>query len=151
MGGNNIHAEGVNAIAQALKDNAIITTLELGYNPIGPDGAKALSEILKFHGNVKTLKLGWCQITAKGAEYVADMLRYNNTISVLDLGANGIRDEVTSDRFYQSVFTLKANEDVTVTSINLGNNFLTKFGQSALTDARDHVLEMTEKEVEIFF
>lgn len=75
---------------------------------------------------------------------------------------------------------LKANEDVTVTSINLGNNFLTKFGQvrrtyllpgpflkerfflvtenlpscfiqSALTDARDHVLEMTEKEVEIFF
>lgn len=74
---------------------------------------------------------------------------------------------------------LKANEDVKITSLNLGNNFLTKFGQvtpltfyvrlsfcfsgvylmeenyytmqSALTDARDHVYEMSEKEVNIVF
>jgi hypothetical protein len=75
---------------------------------------------------------------------------------------------------------LKANEDVKITSLNLGNNFLTKFGQvtpspsfnirlsfcfsgvflmeenyytmqSALTDARDHVYEMNEKEVNIVF
>lgn len=114
---------------------SLFLQLEVGYNPIGPDGAKALSEILKFHGNVKTLKLGWCQvkpvysylftslfcliihsnvvqIAAKGAEYVADMLRYNNTISVLDLRANGLRDEVLADRFYQhiSVFFFKIFE-----------------------------------------
>ena len=111
---------------------SLFLQLEVGYNPIGPDGAKALSEILKFHGNVKTLKLGWCQvkpvdncfvysqllvfvlsllifrsyvlqIAAKGAEYVADMLRYNNTISVLDLRANGLRDEVLADIFYQHI------------------------------------------------
>lgn len=73
---------------------------------------------------------------------------------------------------------LKSNEDVKITSLNLGNNFLTKFGQvtpspsmnvchfvflvflmeenyytmqSALTDARDHVYEMNEKEVNIVF
>jgi hypothetical protein len=75
---------------------------------------------------------------------------------------------------------LKSNEDVAVASLNLGSNFLTKFGQvtisasfahfyltflcyfifmdltllriqSALTDARDHVFEMTEKEIAIFF
>lgn len=47
------------------------------------------------------------QISAKGAEHVADMLRYNNTISVLDLRANGLRDEVSADRFYQySLFSL---------------------------------------------
>ncbi|EFH68963.1 hypothetical protein ARALYDRAFT_888610 [Arabidopsis lyrata subsp. lyrata] len=118
LGGNNIHAEGVNAIAQALKDNAIITT---------------------FHGNVKMLKLGWCQIAAKGAEHIADMLRYNNTISVLDLRANGLRDEgasclarslkvvnealtsvdlgfieIRDDGAFAIAQALKANEDVTV-------------------------------------
>lgn len=92
QGGNNIHAEGVTALAEALKDNSIITfvspssfylffsflylnvttynslsslsfsQLEVGYNPIGPDGVKALSEVLKFNGNIETLKLGWCQV-----------------------------------------------------------------------------------------
>ncbi|KAL1102177.1 hypothetical protein V6Z11_D05G346900 [Gossypium hirsutum] len=174
LGGNNIRAKGVGAIAEALKDNTVITNLELGYNPIGADGAKALSEVLKFHGNVKTLKLGWCQIGPKGAEFVADMLRYNNTISILDLRANGLRDEVCTadtpilvfallysldlgfneirdDGAFAIAQALKANEDVTVTSLNLVSNFLTKFGQSALTDARDHVYEMSEREVNIFF
>ncbi|KAE8692350.1 UDP-glycosyltransferase 74B1-like [Hibiscus syriacus] len=176
LGGNNIRAKGVGAISEALKDNAVITNLELGYNPIGADGAKALSEVLKFHGNVKTLKLGWCQIGPKGAEFIADMLRYNNTISILDLRANGLRDEgagclarslkvvnealtsldlgfneIRDDGAFAIAQALKANEDVTVTSLNLASNFLTKFGQSALSDARDHVFEMSEKEVDIFF
>ncbi|KAJ0039253.1 hypothetical protein Pint_23069 [Pistacia integerrima] len=152
------------------------TQLDLSYNPIGTDGVKALSEVLKFHGNINTLKLGWCQIGANGAESVADMLRYNTTISVLDLRANGLRDEgakclarsfkvvnealtsldlafneIRDDGAFAIAQALKANEDVAVTSLNLSNNFLTKFGQSALTDARDHVFEMSEKEVNIFF
>jgi hypothetical protein len=46
---------------------------------------------------------------------------------------------------------LKANEDLAVTSLNLANNFFTKFGQVALSEARDHVYEMSEKEIDIFF
>lgn len=176
LGGNNIHSKGASAIARVLKDNSVITSLDLAYNPIGADGAKALSEVLKFHGNINTLKLGWCQIGATGAEFVADMLRYNNTISMLDLRANGLRDEgakclarsfkvvnealtsidlafneIRDDGAFAIAQALKANEDVAVTSLNLSNNFLTKFGQSALTDAKDLVYEMNEKEVNIFF
>ncbi|CAB4295079.1 unnamed protein product [Prunus armeniaca] len=172
--GNNIHAKGVTAIAEALKDNSVITFLELGYNPMGPDGVKDLSEVLKFHRNIETLKLGWCQIGAKGAEFIADMLKYNTTIRVLDLRANGLRNEgasclalslkvvnealssldlgfneIRDDGAFAIARALKANEDVTVTSLNLASNFLTKFGQSALTDARDHVYEMSEKEINI--
>ncbi|KAG5067965.1 hypothetical protein JHK85_000342 [Glycine max] len=175
LGGNNIHVDGVNAIAQVLKDNLVITTLELSYNPIGPDGAKALAEVLKFHGNIKTLKLGWCQIGAKGAECIADALKYNTTISILDLRANGLRDEgaqslarslkvvnealtsldlgfneIRDDGAFAIAQALKSNDDVAVTSLNIASNFLTKFGQGALADARDHVLEMTEKEINIF-
>ncbi|KAF1861519.1 hypothetical protein Lal_00025870 [Lupinus albus] len=176
LGGNNIHAGGVSAIARVLKDNLVITTLELSYNPIGPDGAKALAEVIKFHGNIKTLKLGWCQIGAKGAEFIADALKYNTTISILDLRANGLRDEgalclarslkvvnealtsldlgfneIRDDGAFAIAQALKSNEDIAVTSINIASNFLTKFGQSALDDARDHVYEMTEKEINIFF
>ncbi|XVF02377.1 hypothetical protein REPUB_Repub04eG0170300 [Reevesia pubescens] len=144
LGGNNIRAKGVGVIAEALKDNTVITNLELGYNPIGPDGAKALSEVLKFHGNVKTLKLGWCQ----GAACLARSLKVvNEALTSLDLGFNEIRD----DGAFAIAQAFKANEDVTVTSLNLASNFLTKFGQSALTDARDHVYEMSEREVNIFF
>ncbi|KAL3824215.1 hypothetical protein ACJIZ3_020244 [Penstemon smallii] len=150
--------------------------LEIGYNPIGPDGAKALAEVLKFHGNVKDLMLGWCQIGAKGAEYIADMLKYNSTISSLDLRANGLRDEgavclarslkvvnealtslnlgfneIRDEGAFAIAQALKANEDVRLTSLNLMNNFLTKLGQSAITDARDHVYEMTEQELTVVF
>lgn len=93
---------------------------------------------------------------------------------------------IQDDGAFAIAQALKANEDVAVTSLNLANNFLTKFGQvklflfilvpprmllfllplyifcifilvsylivqSALTDARDHVYEMSEKEVNVFF
>ncbi|KAG8366206.1 hypothetical protein BUALT_Bualt17G0052400 [Buddleja alternifolia] len=176
LGGNDIHAKGIHEIAQVLKDNSVITALEIGYNPIGPEGAKSLAEVLKFHGNVKLLMLGWCQIGATGAEYIADMLRYNSTISSLDLRANGLRDEGTKclarslkvvnealtslnlgfneirdEGAFAIAQALKANEDVRLTSLYLMNNFLTKLGQSAITDARDHVYEMNEKEVNVVF
>lgn len=72
---------------------------------------------------------------------------------------------------------LKANEDLAVKSLNLANNFFTKFGQVslvcfhlsmvmyegipnfnsclivqvALSEARDHVYDMSEKEIDIYF
>ncbi|VFQ98524.1 unnamed protein product [Cuscuta campestris] len=176
LGGNDIHAHGIHFIARVLKDNSSITVLELGYNPIGPDGAKALAEILKFHGNVKDLMLGWCQIGAKGTEYIADMLKYNGTISNLDLRANGLRDEgaiclarslkvvnealallnlgfneIRDEGAFAIAQALKANEDVRLTSINLSNNLFTKLGQTALSDAKDHVYEMNGKELTVVF
>ncbi|KAK4358196.1 hypothetical protein RND71_023806 [Anisodus tanguticus] len=176
LGGNDIHAKGISAIAEVLKDNSVITSLELGYNPIGPEGAMTLAEVLKFHGNVKDLMLGWCQIGPKGAEYFAEMLKYNSTISTLDLRANGLRDEgaicfarslrvvnealttlnlgfneIRDEGAFSIAQALKANEDVRLTSLNLASNFLTKLGQTALTDARDHVFEMTDKELAVMF
>ncbi|GJN00199.1 hypothetical protein PR202_ga17613 [Eleusine coracana subsp. coracana] len=148
-GGNNIHSKGVCAIAETLKENAVLSTLDLSYNPIGPDGVKALCDVLKFHGKIQTLKLGWCQIGVPGAEFIADCLKYNTTLSTLDLRANGLGDD--DDGAFALAQALKANEDLAVTSLNLSNNFFTKFGQVALTEARDHVYEMCEKEIDIYF
>ncbi|XP_008659072.1 NLR family CARD domain-containing protein 3 isoform X1 [Zea mays] len=176
LGGNNIHSKAVSAVAETLKDNAVLTTLDLSYNPIGSDGVKALCDVLKFHGKIQTLKLGWCQIGMEGAECIADCLKYNTTLSTLDLRANGLGNdgaiclarsfkiinesltsldlgfnEIRDDGAFALAQALKANEDLAVTSLNLANNFFTKFGQVALSEARDHVYEMTEREIDIYF
>ncbi|KAK8971481.1 hypothetical protein KSP40_PGU010626 [Platanthera guangdongensis] len=157
-------------------DMIFVDWLELGYNPIGPDGAKFLFEIIKFHGKLETLKLAWCQIGAKGAEYVADALKYNTTLSTLDLRGNGLGmmgavclarslkivnealtsldlcfNEIRDTGAFALAQALKSNEDIAVTLLNLASNFLTKYGRVALTEARDHVYEMRERDISIYF
>ncbi|KAA8541111.1 hypothetical protein F0562_025074 [Nyssa sinensis] len=149
LGGNNIHAKGASDIAQVLKDNSVIVTLELRYNPIGPNGAKALSEVLKFHGKINTLNLDRSK-GDDGAIWLARSLKVvDEAMTSLDLAFHEIRDEGHLPLLNHS--RAKANEDVRITSLNLGNKFLTRLGQSALIDARDHVYEMNEKEVNVFF
>lgn len=53
VGGNNIGPEGITALAQALKGNDTLRTLELGYNPIMDKGARALSEVAKYDLKVR--------------------------------------------------------------------------------------------------
>lgn len=150
---------------------------EFSYNPIGMNGAKVLADTLKFHGKIETLRLGWCQIGVKGAEAIADCLLYNATISTLDLRANSLGDdgaallakslkvvnehltsldlgfnEIRDAGAFALAQALKANGDAAVSTLNLTSNFLTKYGQVALTEAKDHVSEMNDgKEVNIYF
>ncbi|KAF5201514.1 Nlr family card domain containing [Thalictrum thalictroides] len=123
LGGNNIHAMGVTAVAQVLKDNLVIKSFLF---PVGTwiqshrtDGAKALAEVLKFHGKIEILKLGWCQRVSRSLRVV------NEALTSLDLGFNEIRDKGA----YAIAQALMANEDITLTSLNLASNFLTKYGQ----------------------
>ena len=48
VGGNNIEATGITALANALKGNANLKSLELGYNPIREKGAQALADVVKY-------------------------------------------------------------------------------------------------------
>jgi hypothetical protein len=47
LGENNIGDDGAKAIAEALKVNAVKTTVLLGDNNIGDEGAIAIAEVLK--------------------------------------------------------------------------------------------------------
>ena len=46
---NKIGDDGVKAIAEALKDNPVLTSLDLRLNHIGDEGAKAITEALKVN------------------------------------------------------------------------------------------------------
>ena len=76
MKGNGIKADGAKTMSEALKTNAILTSLDLWSekenkrrknekkrermtdNEIGDEGAKAMSEMLKMNTTLKTLNLG---------------------------------------------------------------------------------------------
>ncbi len=169
IGGNNILDAGAMALAEALKVNKTLRTLELGYNPIGARGAQAMAESVKFHSKVTTLRMGWCKITKDGAWYLADAIKYNEHICTLDLRGNELGDEgctalaqslqvvnenlISLDLGYNEIkdngaFALaqaiKSNANGALQSISVNNNYITKFGEVALTEAVELVQEMND-------
>jgi Ran GTPase-activating protein (RanGAP) involved in mRNA processing and transport len=85
----------------------------------------------------------------QGAAAFARSLRVvNEHLTSLDLGFNEIRDKGA----FALAQALKANGEAAVTTLNLTSNFFTKYGQVALTEAKEHISEMNDgKEVNIYF
>ncbi|KDO82602.1 hypothetical protein CISIN_1g0068422mg, partial [Citrus sinensis] len=177
---NPIGADGAKALSEVLKFHGNINTLKLGWCQIGASGAEFVADMLRYNNTISILDLranglrdevcsgcnglsffhsaiyslkhmlfySLCINYLQGAKCLAQSFKVvNEALTSIDLAFNEIRD----DGAFAIAQALKANEDVAVTSLNLANNFLTKFGQSALTDAKDLVYEMSEKEVNIFF
>ena len=73
----NIGDAGAAAIGEALKFNAVLTKLDIGYNRIGDEGAAAIGEGLKCNAVLKELRLFNNQIGNTGAAALADSLKVN--------------------------------------------------------------------------
>ncbi|XP_040860990.1 NLR family CARD domain-containing protein 3 isoform X1 [Glycine max] len=153
LGWCQIGAKGAECIADALKYNTTISILDLRANGLRDEVCYPYLESfypLIIFSNLHQSILGcYCFMNQllQGAQSLARSLKVvNEALTSLDLGFNEIRD----DGAFAIAQALKSNDDVAVTSLNIASNFLTKFGQGALADARDHVLEMTEKEINIF-
>ncbi|CAI9092831.1 OLC1v1028171C1 [Oldenlandia corymbosa var. corymbosa] len=175
IGYNPIGPEGAKALAEVLKFHGSINNLMLGWCQIGVEGTEYIADMLKYNNTIASLDLRCNGLRDEGASCIARSLKVvNEALTTLNLGFNEIRvwnrflwQLLDVFLFPASFFilsfspqdngafaiaqALKANEDVRLTSLNLASNFLTKLGQTALTDARDHVFEMNEKEVAIFF
>ena len=65
----------------------------------------------------------------------------------LDLGYNEIKD----DGAFALAQAMKANPEGAAASINMSNNYITKFGKTALEEAASMVNEFTGKEVSITY
>src|SRR3990167_4029868 len=73
------------ALAEALKTNTFITTLDLWATNMSPEGAKALAEALKTNASITTLNLSYNDICPEGAKALAEALKINTSITTLDL------------------------------------------------------------------
>lgn len=142
-----------------------------------PSVSQALAEAVKFQAKLSTLRIGWCNIDKDGARAMADALRYNGSIGTLDLRANKLGDEGTAalaqslqvvnetltnlDLGYNEIKdkgafalaqALKNNSSASLKELSVSNNYITKLGEVALTEASELVRDLYDgREIAISF
>ncbi|KAG0043724.1 hypothetical protein BGZ90_009000, partial [Linnemannia elongata] len=82
---NKIGSHEVQLMATAFKTNSTLTTLKLRSNSIGDNGAQTLAEALKTNSTLTTLDLQSNSIGDNGAQTLAEALKANSTLTTLDL------------------------------------------------------------------
>jgi hypothetical protein len=90
--GNNIQAKGAQALANGVKLNRSLRSLNLKWNSIGkdPSGISSLCDALKSNLTVGHVDLRNNRISNVGAKLVGDLLRANTAITHLDLSWNDL-------------------------------------------------------------
>eukprot|EP00667_Euglena_gracilis_P030533 EG_transcript_42343 len=86
--GNKMGPEGAKAVAEALRHNATLHTVNLSWNKMGPEGAKAVAEALRHNATLHTVNLSWNKMGPEGAKAVAEALRHNATLHTVNLSYN---------------------------------------------------------------
>jgi len=90
--GNNIQAKGAIALANGIKLNRSLRSLNLKWNSIGrdPSGVGALCDALKSNLTIGHVDFRNNRINNIGAKHIAEMLKANTTISHIDLSWNDL-------------------------------------------------------------
>ncbi len=83
-------AEAVNTIAEALKINKSVTSVQIENNNIGDEGAIALAESLKVNKSVTNICLWNNDIGEEGAKALVEALKINTSITEIDLISENI-------------------------------------------------------------
>ncbi|KAL0242942.1 hypothetical protein GEMRC1_005505 [Eukaryota sp. GEM-RC1] len=127
---NSIGDEGARALTEAVKVNASVTGIDLGFNyRIGDEGTRALAEALKVNAAVTSIVLSENSIRAEGARALAEALKINASVTSVNLVSNYIGDE--GARALAEALTVNTS----VTSIVLSENSIRAKGARALAEA----------------
>ncbi|KFH68943.1 hypothetical protein, variant [Podila verticillata NRRL 6337] len=127
--GNSIGDNGAQALSETLKTNSTLTTLDLRGNSIGDNGAQALSKTLKTNSTLTILDLQENSIGDSGAQALAEALKINSTLSTLHFKRNSIGDNGAQALSE----ALKTNS--TLTTLNLWCNLIGPYGARMLSEA----------------
>jgi Ran GTPase-activating protein (RanGAP) involved in mRNA processing and transport len=76
----------VTQLAESLRVNATVTSLDLCASRIGAPGATQLADCLRTNATLKSLSLGYTEIGDAGVTQLAKCLRVNTTLKSLNLG-----------------------------------------------------------------
>jgi hypothetical protein len=107
---------GGRALAEALRLNTTVTSLDLGVNDMGEGGA--LAEILRLNTTLESLNLRENGLGEGGGRALAEALRLTTTLASLNLYYNGLGEG--GGRALAEALRLNAM----LTSLNLGANDL---------------------------
>eukprot|EP00434_Breviolum_minutum_P037107 symbB.v1.2.032890.t1/scaffold4013.1/size46388/1 len=129
---NNIGDTGAQGLAEMLKHNSTLTDLYLGCNNIGPEGAQALAEGLKHNSTLTNLSLYFNKLGDTGAQGFAEMLKHNSALTNLKLEGN------IADTGAQALAEgLKHNSTLTHLSLN-GNKIGDTLAQALAKGLKDN-------------
>jgi hypothetical protein len=87
---NGIGAEGASALADALLVNTSVTRIQLGFNMIGDAGASALADALCVNSSVTSIELNFSMTSDAGASALVNALKVNTSLTEIDLSFNEI-------------------------------------------------------------
>ena len=111
----------------------------MGWCKIGKDGAWYIADAIKYNEHVTTLDLRGNELGDEGCAALAQSLQVvNENLVSLDLGYNEIKDNGA----FALAQAIKNNANGSMQSISMNNNYITKFGEVALTEAVELVEEM---------
>ncbi|XP_067016243.1 protein NLRC3-like isoform X2 [Acropora muricata] len=132
---------GLNALAQALHTNCVLTHLDLAYNDIGDETVVALGKALESNTSLTFLDLSidpdWCEeIGPSGASALARALLKNSTLKCLVLACNSIGDSGAL------AFANALRTNSSLTQLNLFENDIGHLGTKAICEAlqSNHVM-----------
>lgn len=91
---NSIKAEGALAIAEALKTNQTLRVLELGNNVIKDKGTRELAEAIRLNKSLTALGLNQNKIKGDGTKALVKLLQENKNLTSIRLMDNPLSEEV---------------------------------------------------------
>jgi Ran GTPase-activating protein (RanGAP) involved in mRNA processing and transport len=84
---------GVSELADAIKENAVLTALDISNNILRAKGAKLAAEAMKENGALTSLNIAGNTLRAEGAKQFARALQENGALQHLDLSNNKLSGE----------------------------------------------------------
>src|SRR3990167_6822603 len=121
---------GAEAFAEAFKANTSITTLNLSNTKISDAGVIALAKALKINKSLTTLYLPWGATGDAGAKVLAEALKTNTSLTTLDLSLDSKIGDTGAKALAEA---LKTN--TSLRTLNLGSAKITDAGVTALAEA----------------
>ncbi len=142
-------AEGITAIADALRVNGGLTSLDLSGNSLcgvtygvgtyTAEGITAIADALRVNGALTSLNLSYNQLcgldrcgygtyTAEGIIAISDALRVNGALTALNLSSNCLKDEGVS----AVCKAIQSNKETKLALLNIENNGIGPVGGNAV-------------------
>ena len=140
--GNGFGNAGAAALATALKQHANehLTELDIGYNEIKDDGACAIAQVrCRKHCHSSSSTCSWHRPWPRIARLPRQTEAWGTST------APGLHDTTSSAEVLgrsSGPQALKANPTGAPKELKINSNYITRFGQTALTEALDMVYEM---------